>query len=89
MEPITVSVARPKDLKGCLAFLNAEVKKYGLEFNGDEKRGTASGRGFAGKYEVFADSVVLTVTKKPAFVPASFVEKNIKKYCEDYLRSEG
>jgi|GEM_PF-1605429 len=88
MKPFTVTVGKPKNLQKTLARAKQEASSRNIKHELYESHGHASGYKFEGNYMVHPSSVVITVTKKPALIPMSVVEKEIVKFCARYLRDE-
>ena len=58
----------------------ATVAKSGAEFAGNTSSGSFSGNGVSGVYEIRTDKIVVTITKKPIFIPWTFVEAKIRDF---------
>lgn len=54
----------------------------GATLKGDENRGTFSGKGIEGNYEVSGQTVHVTVTQKPAIVSDSAIESRLREFFE-------
>ena len=52
----------------------------GAEFSGDESSGRFAAKGVEGEYVVEADSITVTVTRKPMGAPWSLVESKVKEF---------
>ena len=51
----------------------------GVKLDGDEQRGTLQASGVVGDYVVGADTIEITIRKKPAFLPNKVIENEIRK----------
>jgi len=69
-----------KDLKQELATLKHQVTSNGGLFEGTESGGNFSGSGVSGIYAVSAQTLIITITKKPFIAPMSLVESKIRSY---------
>jgi hypothetical protein len=78
------NLPKPADVAQMLGDIDRELTKRGGTRKGDETAGCISISGAEGTYEVTADAVKLTVTKKPSVmglrkISDSRVEKEIRK----------
>ncbi len=53
--------------------------KHDVEFEGDDEKGYAKGKGFHVNYVIVGTSCTLTVTKKPLLIPWTLVEHQLEK----------
>ena len=81
MNPIKVTVSRPKNVNAALAYARAEAKRAGVSFDGNDRHGHGQGRGFKAIYTVHANCIEFTILDNPFWAPASMVQDAIKKYC--------
>lgn len=58
------------------------AEQHGATFTGDTHSGKFSGNGLEGEYQVEDKTVVITITQKPALIPWSSVETQIKSFFE-------
>lgn len=74
----------PGDLKGTLLRVQAQIVGEGGEFAGDEFAGRFSGKSplgpIEGRYTIQGESIRITITSKPMFVPCGTIEERIRKY---------
>jgi hypothetical protein len=73
------SFPKPPDLVDALSKVKNEIEKNNGNFSGNESEGSFTASGIAGNYSV-VDHVNVSIFKKPAIVPNSLIEKEIKKY---------
>jgi hypothetical protein len=73
------SFPKPPDLSGAISKIRHEIEKNNGNFSGDENEGSFTASGIAGNYSVL-DHVMVSIFKKPAIVPNSLIEKEVKKY---------
>jgi len=63
--------------------VKAKIEQEGGEFNGNKNEGTFSLPTpvgvIEGSYQVTADELKIDITKKPAFLPCSMLEAELKK----------
>ena len=63
--------------------VKAKIEQEGGEFNGDENEGKFSlptpVGDIEGSYQVTADELKIDITQKPAFLPCSMLEAELKK----------
>ena len=63
--------------------VKAKIEQEGGTFNGDETEGTFSlptpVGAIEGNYQVTVDELTIDITKKPAFLPCSMLEGELKK----------
>ena len=63
--------------------VKTKIEQEGGKFNGDENEGTFSLPTpvgvIEGSYQVTADELKIDITKKPAFIPCSMLEGELKK----------
>ncbi len=63
--------------------VKAKIEQEGGTFNGDETEGTFSLPTpvgvIEGNYQVTVDELTIDITKKPAFLPCSMLEGELKK----------
>lgn len=52
--------------------------QYSIDFQGDECRGEAQGKGFHLSYEIEGEDYTINVLKKPMVVPWSLLESQMK-----------
>jgi len=68
---------------GCLpslAALEAEAKKYDIQFSVDREKGTFFGNGVSGSFTLAKDCIHITVTNKPFLLPETLVKMAISKW---------
>jgi hypothetical protein len=66
---------------GCLIeHFRRSALEHEFEFVGDESAGRFSGKGIEGAYEIRGDQLLLTIHKKPFFLPWMLVEAAVKDY---------
>lgn len=63
-----------------LSNVKSEMLKAGHKFNGDSSKGSFSGGGVEGDYQIAGNTVTVNITKKPFVAPKSLIEKKIKEY---------
>lgn len=59
-----------------------------VTFEGDHAQGKASGKGFVGSYTVIAETLLLTVLKKPMLVPWGLLKAQIESHIGPILCEE-
>ena len=77
---MTVTVERPKDIEALYTRTKNDAAQHNITWTGDMQKGHGSGFGFKGKYVVGADTITVTVLKKPLFATKSRVENAIRGY---------
>lgn len=81
-DPFDVPV--PDDLPGAIAHLQSLIVNEGGQFTGDTVAGRFSGASplgaIEGRYTVQGESIRITITSKPMFVPCVAIEAKIRKY---------
>ena len=75
-----IKLEKPDEFQTVFKKMAGEVKKHNIKFEGDETKGNGSGYGFAGRYAVYDDHIMLTVSKKPFFISESKVKSEVMKY---------
>ena len=75
-----IKIRRPQNLQALYARAKSDAEKRGIKWTGDMQQGHGSGFGFEGRYIVGADSITITVLKKPLLVSKSRIENAIKQY---------
>jgi hypothetical protein len=73
------SFPKPPDFSVAISKIRNEIEKNNGNFSGNEKEGSFTASGIAGNYSVL-DHVKVSIFKKPAIVPNSLIEKEVKKY---------
>ncbi len=76
---VSVSGELPLPVEELLEKLYELAGKHDVEFQGDNHKGYAKGKGFHVHYVIDGNQCTLTVTKKPLLVPWSLVERSLKK----------
>ncbi len=56
--------------------------KHGVTFHGNAESGWFSGLGAEGEYRIEDNILYLTIQKKPALIPWSFIESKIREFLE-------
>ena len=63
-------------------------KADGIEFSGNERSGSGSGKGFEGTYKMHkkgaANKVDITITKKPWLIPWSLIESKLSEQAREW-----
>jgi hypothetical protein len=78
--PITIRLEIPERLREALALVASDARKHNIAFMQDEKQGQASGHGFAGRYTIYPDHILVTITKKIFVISKSKVISVVKDY---------
>ena len=76
------SVEKPKNFRAAFRELRSFADKNsdnGVKLDGDEQRGTLQASGVVGDYVVGAETIEITIRKKPAFLPNKMIENEIRK----------
>ena len=81
--PFSLTVDRPGDLKATLQKAKELVEESKGVFNGDENSGYIISKGVEGTYIVSANSIKITVNKKPKLYP----ELAVKEYIKGFFRT--
>jgi len=75
----TFNLTKPDNIKLTLERLKTRLAATKGKLTGDEEEGTISAEGFEGKYMVEADTIEITITKKPlSMLPNKLLEKQIR-----------
>jgi len=77
---MTFTINKPKDINVALAKVSKTIKNGGGSFSGNNNSGNFGGNGVEGNYKVCGDRIIITITEKPFFYPASAVENRIREY---------
>jgi len=78
-QPFNFSFSKPQDISGAIQTVQANIKNRGGTFTGDERQGSFSASGIAGRYRVL-DKVDVTISEKPFVVPNSLIENEVKNF---------
>jgi len=73
------TIDKPKNINNAIDAVRKGILSKGGEFKGDEKGGSFQASGIAGNYDV-DDRVSIGISQKPAIIPNSMIEKEIKNY---------
>jgi hypothetical protein len=73
------SFARPGDIGRAVEAVRSGIEKKCGVFNGNEQQGSFRASGIAGQYQV-SGVVDVTITEKPALIPKSLIEKEVREY---------
>lgn len=76
------TVEKPKDFSAAFGKMRAFAEQQGdagIKLDGDESKGTLCAYGVEGDYVTGADSIEITIRKKPALIPQRMIENEIKK----------
>jgi hypothetical protein len=73
------SFNKPGDISGAVRTVKSGITNKGGVFSGDEVAGNFEASGIAGLYRI-ADMVNVTIVNKPAIIPNSLIEKEVKKF---------
>ena len=74
-------IDRPRDMKSAYAQLKNTVESEGGRITGNEVQGSIALLGVEGEYEVDADYIIVSVTKKPSpLLPNRLIENEIRKH---------
>jgi hypothetical protein len=76
---ITINLPRPASLRATLAKTSRVIRDNGGNFLGDEVRGSFSGGGIKGIYEV-GEQLRISILEKPFIYPASLIENQIRDF---------
>jgi hypothetical protein len=77
---MTIRLEKPVKLREAFTLVTEDATKVHAAFDCGMTNGNGSWFGFAGKYAVDADHILLTITKKPFIFADSTVDKEVKKY---------
>ena len=78
----TFIVDKPKNFQAAFRELRSFADRnsaQGVKLDGDEQHGTLQASGVVGDYVVGADTIEITIRKKPAFLPNKVIENEIRK----------
>ena len=76
------TVDKPKNFQAAFRELRSFAERNGVDgvkLEGDEQRGTLQASGVVGDYVVGAETIEITIRKKPAFLPNKMIENEIRK----------
>jgi hypothetical protein len=73
------NIDRPRNITQAIQAVKNGIEAKGGIFSGDERQGNFRASGIAGQYQV-ADRVNVSITEKPALIPASLIEREVKNY---------
>ena len=73
------SFDKPANIRQAVQTVRTGIENKGGAFSGDETTGNFRASGIAGQYNI-ADRVDVTIHEKPALIPNSLIEKEIKKF---------
>jgi hypothetical protein len=73
------SFDKPANIRQAVQTVRTGIEGKGGAFSGDESTGNFRASGIAGQYTV-ADRVNVSIHEKPALIPNSLIEKEIKKF---------
>ncbi|MDR2500314.1 MAG: DUF4384 domain-containing protein [Treponema sp.] len=73
------SFDKPANIRQAVQTARAGIENKGGAFSGDESTGNFRASGIAGQYSV-AGRVTVTIHEKPALIPNSLIENEIKKF---------
>jgi hypothetical protein len=76
----TFSISFTGDPASLLADAHASAQQNDVQFIGDTQRGSFSGQGIEGSYEISGNIVNVTIDKKPFFVPWALVEAQLEQF---------
>ncbi|MEO8705667.1 MAG: DUF697 domain-containing protein [Kofleriaceae bacterium] len=77
-----IEVAVTGDPQAVVDKAKAAAQRFGAQFAGDRFAGTFAGNGIEGHYRFAAQTIVVTIEKKPDFAPWSMVETAIRGFFE-------
>jgi len=78
---LKIKLIKPEYFREAFTTAASEAKKQSkISFTHNDTHGSVSGYGFAGYYDVLADYIELTVTKRIFGTPDWKIEKEIGKY---------
>jgi hypothetical protein len=77
--PHNFNIDRPRDITRAVQAVKSGIEARGGVFSGDERRGSFRAGGIAGQYNV-ADRVSVSITEKPAVLPVSLIEREVRNY---------
>lgn len=84
--PFSFSVDKPEDLARAFRKLKAKCEENNIHMRGDEKSGEILSDGIEGRYNVDANDIEITVTKKPSvFFTNSRIESEIRKIFREII----
>jgi len=74
-------IDRPRDMKSTYSQLKHTIESEGGSLSGDNVRGSIVLLGVEGEYEVDADYIIISITKKPSpLLPNRLIENEIRKH---------
>lgn len=76
----TFTIPFTGDAGTALARARSVAQQYGGQLTGDATRGTFSGQGVKGRYEVTGNVIQMTIDEKPFVIPWPVLESQIKKF---------
>jgi len=84
--PHTFYLDKPGDVLATFEKLKSKLAATGGKLTGNEKEGFISADGVEGNYTVEADTIKITVTKKPLpLIPNALVEKQIRGIFQELI----
>jgi len=75
----TFSIDKPKNMRLAVQAVRSGIESKGGTFEGGEEQGNFRASGITGQYSV-ADRVVVNIHEKPALIPNSLIEKEVRNY---------
>jgi hypothetical protein len=76
---INFNIDRPRNISQAIQMVKSGIEAKGGVFFGNERQGNFRASGIAGQYNV-ADQINISITEKPAIIPASLIEKEVRKF---------
>jgi hypothetical protein len=73
------SFAKPGNISQAIQSVRSGIEGSGGTFSGNEQNGNFKASGIAGQYSV-SSAVNVMITEKPALIPNSLIEKEVKNY---------
>ncbi|GBU28670.1 hypothetical protein R84B8_02230 [Treponema sp. R8-4-B8] len=72
-------IDKPKNINQALQSLRSGIESRGGTFSGNSQQGNFKVSGIAGQYSV-ADRITVSISEKPALIPNSMIEKEVRNY---------
>jgi hypothetical protein len=84
-KPVTLTIGADLNIKGLLAKVKHDARQYGINFNGNEERGSGAGHGMKARYSVKDNRLTILVEQKPWYVSVSRIRQEIANYCGEFV----
>ncbi|MDR0919769.1 MAG: hypothetical protein LBM93_11105 [Oscillospiraceae bacterium] len=85
---MTIKFRKPFSVERAIQTAKNAATQNNVSFSGDTKSGQARGLGFAGRYEVVADGILVTISEKPWYVSKDLLSNKLSEFWGNYLENE-